>query len=551
MLLSLRLRDFVIVDQADIEFGAGFSALTGETGAGKSILLDALGLVLGARADSGVVREGSPRADLSASFRSSAELDGWLSERELGGDPGTVLLRRVVEADGRSKALINGHPATITQLREIGEQLLDIHGQHASQLLMRSGAQRDLLDAFASLEAGRETVSQHHATWQAAEKQLDAARAGGREQALERERLQWQVAELDALAMIEGEWESLNSEQKRLAHAASLLGESMAAAEALTDGDEPLSSRLADILTRLRAVAEVDAQLQSSVDMLDSALIQIDEAASTLAAYARRVELDPERLQRVEERIGAAFAAARKLRLAPEALAREHQEMAERLRELELAQDLQALEKAAETARLKFEKEATGLSKARKSAAARLAEGVTALLAELGMTGSRIEVAVEPAAPNSTGIDAVEFRIASHAGATPRPIARIASGGELSRIGLAIAVLAAQSNPVPTLIFDEADAGVGGAVAEVIGSLMRRLGATRQVLCVTHLPQVAARAHQQLRVSRKQLPKGISSEVHLLTRTERVEEIARMLGGVEITATTRKHAREMLASAAD
>lgn len=551
MLLSLRLRDFVIVDSADIDLGAGFTALTGETGAGKSILLDALGLALGARGDAGVVREGQPRADISARFRSSAALDAWLAARDLAGDPGEVLLRRIVEADGRSRALINGHPATVALLRELGEQLVDIHGQHAAQSLLRAGAQRDLLDAFGSLHAQVAATAQPFERWQAVERELTAARAGGREQALERERLQWQVNELTPLGLAEGEWETLNAEQKRLSHAASLLADTQGAAELLTDGDTPLAGQLDTLIARLQPLLALDDRLREPLELLESARIQIDEAASSLAAYARRVDLDPARLDEVESRISAAFAAARKLRIAPESLARELVVMLERLAELERAQDLDALERRCAETRAQFDKAAALLSAERRKAARKLADGVSTLLAELGMGGTRLDIALEPCPPSACGVDAVEFRIAGHASGTARPLARVASGGELSRIGLAIAVLAAQSTPVPTLIFDEADAGVGGAVAEVIGNLMRKLGASRQVLCVTHLPQVAARSHQQLKVSREHHAHGVLSRVQVLGRTERIEEIARMLGGVEITATTRKHAREMLAAQSD
>ena len=551
MLLSLRLRDFVIVDSADIDLGAGFTALTGETGAGKSILLDALGLALGARGDAGVVREGQPRADISARFRSSAMLDAWLAERDLEGDPGEVLLRRIVEADGRSRALINGHPATIALLRELGEQLVDIHGQHAAQSLLRAGAQRGLLDAFGSLHAQVTATMEAFERWQAVERELAAARAGGREQALERERLQWQVNELIPLGLAEGEWETLNAEQKRLSHAASLMADTLGAAELLADGDAPLASQLDTLIARLQPLLALDDRLREPLDLLESARIQIDEAASSLAAYARRVDLDPARLEELESRIGAAFAAARKLRLAPESLARELATMQARLAELERAQDLDALEHRSAEARAQFDKAATLLSAERRKVARKLADGVSKLLAELGMGGTRLEIALDACPPNPSGVDAIEFRIAGHASGTARPLARVASGGELSRIGLAIAVLAAQSTPTPTLIFDEADAGVGGAVAEVIGNLMRKLGASRQVLCVTHLPQVAARSHQQLKVSREHHAQGVLSRVQSLGRAERIEEIARMLGGVEITATTRKHAREMLAAQSD
>ncbi len=551
MLLSLHLRDFVIVDSADIEFGAGFTALTGETGAGKSILLDALGLALGARGDAGVVRDTRPRADISARFQSHPSLDAWLAERDLTGDPGELLLRRIVEADGRSRALINGQPATVALLREVGEQLVDVHGQHAAQSLLRSGAQRELLDAFGALQGSVSAVGVLFERWQALERELAAARAGGREQALERERLQWQIAELEPLGLAEGDWEALNAEQKRLSHAASLLADTLGASEALNDGDSPITAQLETIVARLQPLQVLDERLREPLELLESARIQIEEAASALATYARRVDLDPARLEEVEARISAAFSAARKLRLAPESLAGELLVMQQRLAELERAQDLDALERRAADARAHFDKAAALLSTERRKAARRLADGVCRLLGELGMGGTRLEIALEACAASASGADAIEFRIAGHAAGTARPLARVASGGELSRIGLAISVLAAQSSPVPTLIFDEADAGVGGAVAEVIGNLMRKLGANCQVLCVTHLPQVAARAHQQLRVSREHHAGGVLSRVQLLARAERVEEIARMLGGVEITATTRKHAREMLAAQSD
>ncbi|MFM7571290.1 MAG: DNA repair protein RecN, partial [Betaproteobacteria bacterium] len=302
---------------------------------------------------------------------------------------------------------------------------------------------------------------------------------------------------------------------------------------------------------RLTPLVKLDDRLREPLELLETARIQLEEAASSLSAYARRVELDPGRLEVVDAQISAAFAIARKLRLAPESLASELSVMRTRLVELDRAQDLKALERRSTDTRASFDKAAEALSAARKKVARRLAEGVCRLLGELGMGGTRLDIAIEPAAPSASGIDAVEFRIAGHASGSARPLAKVASGGELSRIGLAIAVLAAQSNPAPTLIFDEADAGVGGAVAEVIGNLMRKLGSSRQVLCVTHLPQVAARSHQQLKVSREHHANGVLSKVQLLNRSERVEEIARMLGGVEITATTRKHAREMLASQSD
>ncbi|HLS55813.1 MAG TPA: DNA repair protein RecN [Zeimonas sp.] len=549
MLLSLRLENFVIVDAAELEFGPGFTVLSGETGAGKSILIDALMLAMGGRADAGVVREGCARADIAAEFRSDAELDAWLAERALQGDDGSVLLRRVVEADGRSRALVNGHPATAAALREIGERLVDIHGQHASQSLLRADGQRELLDGYAGLAQPARAVADAFAAWRGLARELDAAERGGREMALERERLEWQVGELAQLRLQPGEWEALGLEQKRLAHAASLIEGASGAADALADSDDALSVRLHQVTQRLRPLAAIDQRLAEALEMLDSASIQIDEAASSLRDYAGRVDLDPQRLADVEARVGAIFAAARKFRLAPEALGDELAQLEARLATLRAAQDVDALRARADAARGDFEQAAGELSRLRRRAAAKLAKGVSAHLASLGMAGGRLEIACEPAEPAASGVDAIEFRVAAHAGSTPRPLAKVASGGELSRIGLAIAVMAAQSNPVPTLIFDEADAGVGGAVADAVGELMRRLGEDRQVLCVTHLPQVAAKAHHHYRVTKETVERRTVSRIESLDRGARVEEIARMLGGAEITATTRKHAREILAQA--
>lgn len=549
MLLALRLRDFVIVDSLDIEFGPGFTVLTGETGAGKSILLDALALAMGGRADAGVVREGAARADIGATFRSSEALDAWLAERELAGDPGTVLLRRVIDAEGRSRALVNGNPATATLLRELGERLVDIHGQHAAQSLLRADGQRMLLDAYAGLGESVRAVGEAWTGWRGLARDLEAAEGGQRELALERERLAWQAGELERLRLAPGEWEQLNEEQKRLAHAASLIEGTRGAAEALADSDDAVSTRLHQLLQRLRPLAAIDERLREALELLDGAVIQVDEAASALSAYAERVDLDPERLSQAEQRIGAIFETARRLRLAPTEIPAALADMQQRLQALEAAQDVEGLRARVQAARSRYDGLAATLGAARRKAATRLAKGVSAHLATLGMAGGRFHIACETGEPSSCGTDSVEFQVAAHAGATPRPLARVASGGELSRIGLAISVMAAQANPVPTLIFDEADAGVGGAVADAIGELMRRLGEDRQVLCVTHLPQVAAKAHQHFRVSKAAGTAGVVSRIEDLDRAARVEEIARMLGGAEITATTRKHARELLAQA--
>jgi DNA repair protein RecN (Recombination protein N) len=550
MLTTLRLRDFVIVDAAELDFGKGFTVLTGETGAGKSILIDALGLVLGERADAGVVREGAPRADITAEFTVDAAQQQWLAERDLAGDEGVVLLRRIVEADGRSRALVNGHPATVALLRELGAGLVEIHGQHASQSLLRADGQRALLDRFAGAAPSLEAVAAAWSQWRALERDLDAARGGERELALERERLQWQADELSPLAPRAGEWEELNAEQKRLSHAASLIEGARGIADALNESDDAVATRIHQMLQRLKPLAQVDPSLAPALEMLEAAAIQTTEAASTLADYADRVDLDPQRLDEVERRIAALFAAGRKFKLPPESLAGELAALHERLGRLQQAQDVEALAARATQAHAAYDRAAADLSKLRAAAAIRLARGVSERIGRLGMQGGQLQIALDRGEPAAHGIDRVEFRIAGHAGATPRPLGKVASGGELSRISLAISELAAEANPVPTLIFDEADAGVGGGVAEVIGEAMRRLGETRQVLCVTHLPQVAAKAHRQFSVAKGRGGDGRTvSQIEALDRARRVEEIARMLGGLEITATTRKHARELLAQA--
>ena len=547
MLLRLRLANFVIVDSAELVFGSGFTVLSGETGAGKSILLDALMLALGGRADAGVVRDGCERADIVAEFAADGALDEWLAERELQGDAGLVLLRRVVDADGRSRAFVNGHPSTAALLREIGERLVEIHGQHASQSLLRADGQRRLLDGFGALDALAASVAAAFADWRTALRALEAAEHGARELALERERLEWQLGELEALRIERDEWETLEVEQKRLSHAASLVEGAGSAAEALVESDDALLAQLQRTVQRLRPLAAIDEALAEPLQLLDSAAIQVDEAASTLREYASRVELDPQRLEQVDVRIGALFSAARKLRLAPQALYDECAQLRERVGAVDAAQDVDAVRERAAQLRSAYDALAAQLSQRRRDAAARLAEGVTRHVALLGMKGGRVEIAVEAAEPSASGADAVEFRVAAHAGVSPRPLARVASGGELSRIALAITTVAAQANPVPTLVFDEADAGVGGAVAEAVGELMRSLGESRQVLCVTHLPQVAAKAHRHWRVSKNTVGRTTISVIEPLERNARVDEIARMLGGADITATTRRHAREMLA----
>ncbi|MBP0620291.1 DNA repair protein RecN [Cupriavidus consociatus] len=560
MLRSLSIRDFVIVDTLDLDFTPGFTVFTGETGAGKSILIDALALVLGERADAGIVREGAPRASISATFSTHPALDAWLAERELNAEDedgaGSVLLRRTVDAGGRSKAFINGAAATLAQLREVGDQLVDIHGQHAHQLLLRPDAQRLLFDAHAGLTQQAGAVAEAWRAWRACVRQREAVEHQSREMQLERERLEWQVGELDKLNPQPGEWEEIQAEYNRLSHAAGLIDGSRAALDALSEADGSVLSALNTIVHRLQQLADVDPALRDVLAALEPAQVQAEEAAHSLTRYVDRLELDPERLQAVEERMQALHATARKYRLPPEQLPEELLTRRQQLDDLQAAQDLNkvmAREAAAKAAYLTL---AQHLSHARKQAAQALSAAVTDAMQGLSMAGGSFVAALNTLEEGqSYGMEQVEFLVAGHAGVSARPLARVASGGELARISLAISVITSEASPTPTLIFDEVDTGIGGAVAEVVGRRLQELGRARQVLCVTHLPQVAAQAGTHLLVSKETTDGGdgsvTRSRIRVLDPAGRVVETARMLGGATVTATTLQHAEEMLAQGAD
>ncbi len=551
MLRHLSIRDFVIVATLDLEFERGFSVFSGETGAGKSILIDALALTLGARGDATVVRAGQSRADITAEFSTHALVVQWLDQHALASeDVDTVMLRRVIDSNGRSRAFINGTPATLAQLREVGELLVDIHGQHAHQLLMRPDAQRELFDTHAGLTDTALRVARGYRVWRDALQAVELAQSRDRELQLERERLAWQLSELDKLAPQPGEWEDVSGEHHRLSHSASLIDGVQGALNALSESDDAMITQLSSIVSKLRGLADIDASLSDVLASLEPAEIQLQEAAYSLSHYAQRLELDPNRLSQVEHRMDQLHSAARKFRLQPEALPDEHAERRKQLAALDAAADLDALQAAVNKAKDAYLVDAKVLSKARAKAAKSLGAAVTAGMQELSMAGGSFEVALVPLAEGGAqGLEQVEFRVAGHAGVTLRPLAKVASGGELARISLALAVIASTASPAPTLIFDEVDTGIGGGVAEVVGRLLHQLGRDRQVLCVTHLPQVAARGDHHFQVAKSGDEKGGTvSTVTPLDKTRRVEEVARMLGGLEITATTRKHAREMLAA---
>lgn len=554
MLRTLTIRDFVIVDTIELEFSNGFTVFTGETGAGKSILIDALQLALGGRGDASMVREGAAKADISAEFTLGTTARSWLAANEFSAEEGTALVRRVIDNAGRSKAWINGISATATQLRDLGEMLVDIHGQHAHQSLLKTEAQRELLDnqiAVRDPEARGDVLATHAAykAWRALVRQREEFENDARNVLLERERLEWQVGELDKLAPKAGEWAEISNEHSRLSHAASLLDGAQEALQAISESDTPILSQLSSLNTKLGKLVDVDAQLQAVLDCMEPARIQLQEAVYALNNYIDKVELDPDRLREVDARMEALHSAARKFRTTPEELHEEHAALKTRLRQLADASDLEGLRKQEEKARAAYMEVARRMSKRRAAAAVELGRQVTAAMQELSMSGGSFAVALNEGEPGAHGLEQVEFLVAGHAGVAPRPLAKVASGGELARISLAIAVITAHATTTPTLIFDEVDTGIGGGVAEVVGRLLKRLGQQRQVLCVTHLPQVASQANQHFQVAKGTTGEGRTvSRIDVLDSRARVEEVARMLGGIEITETTRKHARELLAS---
>ncbi len=543
-LKRLALRDFVIVSELELELAIGFSVLTGETGAGKSILIDALQLVTGGRADVGAVREGASRTDVSAEFDTSAAIDAWLDGAGFDANGG-LLLRRTVDTQGKSRAWINGSAATATQLRELGEQLLDIHGQHAWQSLTRPEAVRRLLDAYAGLDTA--TMSQLWQGWRQAQAALTQAQAAQATLQTERERLAWQIGELDKLAPGADEWDELNTEHGRLSNAQALLDAANGAVQSLDEEEHSAVHALHHACQLLQQQEQVEPVFKGLAEVLASSLAQVEDTVHSLRAYLRRTELDPQRLAELDERLSLWMSLARRYRRDPADLPALLTQWLQELKQLDAAADLATLEAAEQRAQQLYQQEARRISQARAKAAPQLARAITQAMQGLGMQGGQFEVALTASAQAMQhGLEDVGFLVAGHAGSTPRPVNKVASGGELSRMALAIAVTTSQLGTAQTLIFDEVDAGVGGAVAETVGRLMQQLGQDRQVLAVTHLPQVAACADHHLVVA-KQLTGGATlSSVSPVQGEQRVGEVARMLGGERLSDTTLAHAREML-----
>lgn len=549
-LRRIALRDFVIVRALELDLSAGFTVLTGETGAGKSILIDALQLALGNRADAGAVREGAERLDVSAEFDADPEVDPWLDEG--GFDTGdALLLRRTVDLQGRSRGWINGSPATATQLRELGDRLLDIHGQHAWQSLTRPEAVRGLLDAYAGVStAALESAWQG---WRQAISALETARSAQDSLQRERERLQWQVAEVMKLAPGADEWEELSSSHTRISNAQALIDAAEGACSALEDDDSGALTALSRAVTLLQNCEHIEPEFKALGEVLASSVAQASDAAHSLHGYLRQADTDPERLAQLDERMGLWMSLARRHRRPPAELPALLAGWQTELQALDAQSDLDALERAEQAAQQGYTKEAKAVAKARKQAAPKLGQAVTQAMQGLGMQGGRFEVSLQALAePGRAGLEDIAFLVSGHPGSTPRPIGKVASGGELSRIALAIAVTTSELGTAQTLIFDEVDAGVGGAVAETVGRLMKQLGRDRQVLAVTHLPQVAACADHHLVVAKRQTTvkgeDGLRTEsgVSVLDDDSRTREIARMLGGEHVSQTSLAHAREML-----
>lgn len=554
MLTHIYVRNFAIIEELDLDIDPGMTVLTGETGAGKSILMDAVGLALGDRAGAGVIRHGTERAEIQVSFDPGrlAAVRKWLAKHDFAADD-ACQLRRTIASDGRSKGYINGSPAPLQLLRELGEQLIDIHGQHEHQSLLRRDMQRLLLDEFAGQAGLAASVATLFQTWQRSHEELETLRRAAGDRDARLDLLRYQVQELAALAPQADEWQALEEEHRRLANA-SRLRDSCARAINHLDDDEPsVSSSLGDSSREIGQLLEFDAGLGPAAELLDSAAIQLREAVTELRHYLDKLDADPQRLIDIEQRISAVHTLARKHRVEPGDLVALQQRLAMELGNLENADSrLEQLTAAMMAQRAEFLAAATQLSSGRRKAATKLAKRVTEDMRQLGMPGGQFGVTIEAVAPEqatAAGLDRIEFQVSANPGQPLQALNKVASGGELSRISLAIQVATIQQGGIPTLIFDEVDVGIGGGVAEMVGEKLRAIGRTRQVLCVTHQPQVAALGHNQLRVSKLTDAATTLTRIQVLNDEERCDELARMLGGIKITERTRAHARELMARA--
>jgi DNA repair protein RecN (Recombination protein N) len=547
MLQNLSIRDFIIVEALDLEFSPGFTTLTGETGAGKSILIDALSLALGARNDGEVTRKGADKADISASFliKNNVLAKSWLAENELETDD-ELILRRVIYADGRSRGFINGTAASVAQLKDLGEYLIDIYSQNAHHSLLKSATQRQILDEFSGSVDLTNQVANQYKTWHKLNLQRLEIEKNSAAHADELAELRDKTRELKQLNFAVEEWADLQAEHNRLSNGAGLLNGLQACITLLDDSETAVNAQLAKVQQKLASLVEFDAQLIEAADNVDSALITLEETSRSLNRYLQNAELDPARLADVENRLQSIHNIGRKYRVKPEELPDLLASDLARMAELESFANDGALAKQEAEALGLYQASAKQLSDSREKSAKILSQKISAEMQRLSLSGGQFSVALQACEASANGLETVEFLVAGHAGVEPRPLNKVASGGELSRISLALHVTTASQGSVPCMIFDEVDVGIGGGVAEVVGQLLKQLGAERQVLVITHLPQVAAQAAQHLQVSKTQANGATLSHIQALDSKERVEEIARMLGGIQITETTRSHAKEML-----
>ncbi len=552
MLKHLSIRNFVIVDQIELDVIPGFTVLTGETGAGKSILIDALTLALGERGDVSQIKLDCERAEINVTFDigNSPALSQWLYENDLQGDPDICLMRRIIENNGRSRSYINGHAVTLQQLRAAGDHLVVIHSQHAHQSLLQKDAQRELLDAFSDCGDLVHAVRAVYRDWQDHHQQRIALEQRAAESRDKRNQLEWQLQELITLDVTLEEWQTLQTDHNRLAHVAALLAAAETGIEALSESELSVLTQLNAVNNQLCSLLEHDNQLKPITDLLDSAHIQLQEGIYELKHYRQNLDLDPQALQDTEQRLSAIHATARKFRVTPEELPPLRNTIAQQLEALGSDSNISHLQTLEAAAQAEYLKQAQALSSVRQKSSKAFSHQVSAAMQTIAMAGSEFSVALIPMQQgNANGLEHIEFQVAAHQGLPLRPLNKVTSGGELSRISLAIQVITSKVGVVPTLIFDEVDVGIGGQVAEIVGNLLKQLGKERQVLCITHLPQVAATGDQQWQVVKStngRESQSVLSKITVLDQHERIEEIARMLGGINITETTRQHAAEML-----
>ena len=551
MLTSLTISNYAIIDKLELDFSSGLTALTGETGAGKSILLGALGLVLGDRADSDAVKQSCDHADITAGFdtKGIADASDWLTEQGLDQDDECILRRRVSK-DGRSRAFINGTPVNVQTLRQLGELLIDIHGQHEHQSLMKGAAQRQLLDDYANHQQLIDDVKKLYAELTETSERLKRLEQDTADRDNRIDLLSFQTQELDALALADNEYTELDEKHARMANAEKITSTVHQAIDNLYTNEEASTlSILSHHLSALTDIAEIDNALQPGVDLLQEAIVQLEETVSHLRSYSDTIELDPGELATIEQRIQSILDLARKHRVEPEELPTIHQRLADELNDITHADEtLDKLRQQHETLQQQYASAAAKLSKSRIKAAKVLDKAITAAMQTLGMKGGMfaIEITSDNSIVSVHGVDKIEFTVSANAGQNCKPLARVASGGELARISLAIQMITASQCRIPTMIFDEVDSGVGGGIAEIVGQQLRLLGKTNQVICITHLPQVASQAHQHLRVQKMSKQEQTRTNVYPLNQNERIEEIARMLSGVEITKQSLAHAEDMI-----